>query len=646
MTSYESAGSNPSAQSSPSPSVLSRDAGDLYGDPAPSSAPLEAWRAAFRAPDARFSKILRLAYGEHAEVIDERRALFSEVLGTFAASFGEEGRVAIAAVPSRINWEGHHVDHQGGSYNATTHCREMLLVTRPRRDRVVRLVNANPDRFCSQEFSLDDKPVAGEGCRDWSNYVRGAFAALGQRFPGAPLAGADIAVASDIPVGASLSSSHALVLGTALCGVFGNHLLLDKREAVMLVRDGEWATGSRTGLGDQAAMVFGRRGQLFSSPVVERAGIVPRYVPLPRDCARLIVDSFTEHRLSGAERMGYNARVFAYRAAFSLVLAGVLAEGGSRKAVAETRRLADIRPDRFPTETIYRALRRLPDVLTMPELRQLFDESIRAVRSAGVDLEVSDFDALVTTYFGDGPFPETLSTKGVALYGLAECWRSRLYADLMARGDMVSAGRLVNAGHDGDRVSRRDPKTGAYVPQLHPTTNATIDDLLGRLSDPDPEVRASASLEWQAGDYRASIVELDILVDLCRDAGAHSASLTGAGLGGVVTAVIEQSRVPGLKHALFRHYEATEDHEVELVEAAAGQGSIAGAVAVELRALRDAKRAAHRRQEPFLFSAEHRKALAEVGSADISLRMLPVDYATHAIARNFSVAGAGFMPAP
>ena len=646
MTPTQAAGPGPNADPTLTSAALHRDLGDVYGDPAPMAAPLAVWRAQFTSPDARFQKVLRFTYGDRAEIIGERCALFLDVLGTFAASFGDEGKVCVVGVPSRINWEGHHVDHQGGSYNATTHCREMLLVARPRQDRVVRLVNANPERFCSHEFSLDHAPPRRDECRDWSNYVRGAFAALEQRFPGRQLLGADIAVASDIPVGASLSSSHALVLGSALCGLFSNGLVLDKREAVILVRDGEWATGSRTGLGDQAAMVFGRRGQLFSSPVVERDGITPRYVALPSGCARLIIDSFTEHRLSGQERMGYNARVFAYRAAYCLVLSGVLSEGAARVAVAETRRLADIRPDRFPTEIIYRALRRLPDTLTMPEARRLFESAVVALDVAGVELQSRDFEELVSTYFGEGPFPETLAVKGVALYGLAECWRSRLYADLLERGHLEDAGRLVNCGHDGDRVARRDPSTGRYVPFSHPITNRLLDKLLARIFDRDPETRTSAALQWQEGDYSASIPELDMLVDLCRDAGALSASLTGAGLGGVVTTVITESRVPALREALLRHYEETEDAEVAKVVAV-----VPPTLAAQVRQIRDAKREACRRQEPYAPTSAQREALADLIRAqdrdnDISLRLLPVDYITHAIARNFSVAGAGFMPSP
>jgi hypothetical protein len=184
------------------------------------------------------------------------------------------------------------------------------------------------------------------------------------------------------------------------------------------------------------------------------------------------------------------------------------------------------------------------------------------------------------------------------------------------------------------------------VPFSHPITNRSLDKLLARIFDRDPEVRASAALEWQQGDYGASIPELDMLVDLCRDAGAHSASLTGAGLGGVVTTVIAESRVPALTDALLGHYEATEDAEVAQVEAGAPP-----AVAAEVRAIRDAKREARRRQEPFAPTNEQREALGQLTrGADrdggVCPRLLPIDYTTHAIARNFSVAGAGFMPSP
>jgi galactokinase len=630
---------------------LSRDSGDAFGDPPPASASLAAWLEALSGPEPRLREALCLAYGEDSALIAERCSLYRSALSSFKRAFGDQDRIVLLAVPSRINWEGHHVDHQGGYYNATTHSREMVFAVRGRTDRRVRLVNAQPERFQADEFEILETPAPSGRRHCWSDYVRGAFAALGRRNPGRQLLGADIAVASDIPVGASLSSSHALVLGSALCALGTNHLTLDKRDAVILVQEGEWYTGSRTGLGDQATMIFGRRGKLFCSAVGERDHITPRYVDIPAGYAHLIIDSFTEHHLQGEERIDYNARVFASRTAFPLLLAALLEQGAPLDQVTATRRLGDIAPNRFSTAAIYRALQRFPDSLSFNDARLLFAKAIQSLSAAGVIVQVVDFDELVTTYFGSGPHAARLPVKGVALYALAECWRSRLYAELLERGQFAAAGRIVNLGHDGDRVARRDPDTGRYVTFEHPVTNALLDELLSKLGDYRQDIRASAALECQSGEYRASIAELDVLVDICREAGAVSASLTGAGLGGVVTTVIAENRVAWLQKNLFAHFENAEDAEVALVVNAVQEGRIAPAVAEAVRSVRDTKRLVREPQHPFAPSAHQQQALELcrrelVSKGNGLVRLLPVDYYRNAIARNGSVAGAGYLPAP
>jgi len=94
--------------------------------------------------------------------------------------------------------------------------------------------------------------------------------------------------------------------------------------------------------------------------------------------------------------------VFAYRAAFPLVLAAILEDGANREVVASTRRLVDIAPDRFATDVIYRALKRLPDAPDFEHARLLFDKATEVLAQAGVSLQVSNFDELVRTYFGTG----------------------------------------------------------------------------------------------------------------------------------------------------------------------------------------------------------------------------------------------------
>ncbi len=629
--------------------ALARDRGEAFGAPAPRAAPVETWRKAFADPRGGFLEHLRACYGDDPERLRRRRALWLSVLERFALAFDDRREVFLLGVPSRINWEGHHVDHQGGFYNSTTDEREIVAVVRPRVDRSVHVVNVAYQQFADAAFSLDDDGRKGTRS-EWNSYLRGAALALQERLAGAALRGMDMAVGSDIPIGAGLSSSHALVLAGALGVLAVNRAQLDKRQAVMLVQEGEWFVGSRTGLGDQASMVFGKRDRIFSSPVIEPDEIAPRYVVLPPDHVRVLVNSFTHHKLAGASGLGYNARVFAYKAAFPLVLSALCDVGALAGAIRACRRLAHVGPDRFPVASIYRALASLPDRMSLQEAGDLFGRAVARVRALDVPPPALGFADLVRTYFGEGERPEAISVKGVALYGLAECWRSRRYADLLEQGDLEGAGRLVYVGHDGDRVVRRDGH-GRYLPSEPTVTDARLLALAADAESADRARVEAARLEWQPGDYRASVPELDRLVDVCRDAGAVSASLTGGGLGGVVTAMVRSDRLPELKARVLDLFAVEEEHELRQLEAAHAGGAIPAGTVDAARKLRAAKRAAWAADrafepDPTLVSALSQARSLQSGSGEMVVRLLPIDYRREGFVENGSVAGAGYLTPP
>jgi galactokinase len=625
---------------------IGRDDGATFGAPAPQAAPWAVWRGALAQPRGAFLGHLRACYGDNQARLARRRTLWLSALDRFATAFGQEGKVFLVGVPSRINWEGHHVDHQGGSYNATTDEREIVAVVRGRADRKVRIVNVAADRFPEVIFSINGD-IAKTGKGEWDNFVRGTLLALQKFFATSSFVGMDMAVGSDIPIGAGLSSSHALVLASALGALAVNGKRLDKRRAVVLVQEGEWFVGSRTGLGDQATMVFGKRDRIFSSPVIEPDEINPRYVVLPADHSFVLIHSFTQHKLAGADGLGYNARVFAYKAAYPLVLSALGDLGAPRQALGATRRLADINPERFSTSMIYRALAALPDGITLAEAEQRFTHAVGRFAQWGAAAPKADFAELVKTYFGDGPRPLTISAKGVALYGLAECWRSRRYPELLEKGELAQAGRLVYIGHDGDRVMRRDGG-GGYVPVSNEVTDAHLLALADDLKSGDRKRMEAAALEWQSGDYRASVLELDQIVDVCRDAQAVSASLTGGGLGGVVTAMIRTDQLPLLKARVYDLYAAQEEREMQALKAACTAGTIAENALSAAKSLHEEKaqaRAAGRAfdPDPSLLSAIEPMRSLRTQTGQLVVRLLPVDYHREGFVENTSIAGAGYL---
>jgi len=122
----------------------------------------------------------------------------------FRSTFGSSPAFVVRA-PGRVNLIGDHTDYNAGFVLPMAIERASCIALRPRGDRRVRLVS---EGYPSGGFRLD---ALERSEPRWLEYVKGVAWALG---PGGT-AGWDGAVATDIPVGAGLSSSAALELAAA-----------------------------------------------------------------------------------------------------------------------------------------------------------------------------------------------------------------------------------------------------------------------------------------------------------------------------------------------------------------------------------------------------------------------------------------------
>jgi galactokinase len=167
----------------------------------------------------------------------------------FRQQFHSEPRV-IASAPGRVNLIGEHTDYNGGDVLpiAIAHRTTVAISPAPGPESVA--VSAQQPLL--GRFSV--ARLAPE--RRWWDYIAGVAAAFIDS--GSEIANFQIAVASDVPVGAGLSSSAALETATAfaLAHLFG-HDIAPSKLALLGTRAEREFVGVASGIMDQQASALG-----------------------------------------------------------------------------------------------------------------------------------------------------------------------------------------------------------------------------------------------------------------------------------------------------------------------------------------------------------------------------------------------------
>jgi len=183
----------------------------------------------------------------------------------FASSFGHEPE-GVWSAPGRVNLIGEHTDYNEGFVLPFAIQHRTYAAVAPRTDDRIRVTSSFAR--LTVECALDDLesmfPVEYQGAdRDvpeWSAYVLGVAWALRASTGSAnPQRGVDIAIASDVPVGAGLSSSAAIegAVASALNDLW--ELGLDPVALAQVGRKAEnEAVGAPTGIMDQMSSMLGR----------------------------------------------------------------------------------------------------------------------------------------------------------------------------------------------------------------------------------------------------------------------------------------------------------------------------------------------------------------------------------------------------
>ncbi|HWP63227.1 MAG TPA: galactokinase [Candidatus Binatia bacterium] len=286
-----------------------------------------------------------------------------------AAFPGAGAEAVVVRAPGRVNLIGEHTDYNEGFVLPVAIDREIRIAAARQDDRRVEVVFLTTGERGA--FSLDDLGPARTGS---IAYVAGVAWALQEA--GATLAGLRAVVASNLPIGAGLSSSAALELAAAwaLLGPAGPAALgLDPMGLARLCQRAENEfVGVRCGLMDQFAAALGDpQGALL----LDCRSLAWRVVPLPLASHALVVCHTGSARRLDAS--AYNER----RAACERAVAVLAAHDPA------VRSLRDLGPDRLAD------LAPLLDPITLARVRHVVTENERVGATVRA-LEAGDLGAV------------------------------------------------------------------------------------------------------------------------------------------------------------------------------------------------------------------------------------------------------------
>jgi galactokinase len=200
--------------------------------------------------------------------------------------------------PGRVNLIGEHTDYNDGFVLPMAIDAGTVVAAARREDRMVRVRSANLDG--SAEFDLDR---AGEPVRHvWLDYVEGMARSLEET--GLRLAGADLLIQSDVPLGAGLSSSAALEISVGLSLVCLAGIEVDRRALALAGQRSEHDyVGIKCGIMDQYIAALGLAGHAL---LIDCRTLESTLIPMDlKDVAVVVCDTRVKHALASSE---YNLR--------------------------------------------------------------------------------------------------------------------------------------------------------------------------------------------------------------------------------------------------------------------------------------------------------------------------------------------------
>jgi galactokinase len=218
-----------------------------------------------------------------------------DLVRQFTERFGQ--RPQIFRAPGRVNLIGEHTDYNEGFVMPAALGFSTYVAIAERPDGKLTIHSKEFPGDC--EFDVGSLPDRRSGL--WCDYILGVANVLRGR--GCTLAGANMLVHGEVPIGAGLSSSAAIEVASALAFMSLNGAQLPLPEIAQLCRRAENEfVGARVGIMDQFVSCMGKAGHAV---LLDCRSLDYKLIPIPESLRIVVCNTMVKHDLATG---AYNER--------------------------------------------------------------------------------------------------------------------------------------------------------------------------------------------------------------------------------------------------------------------------------------------------------------------------------------------------
>jgi galactokinase len=229
----------------------------------------------------------------------ENFSRLDEITTKYRELYGAEPEIVVRA-PGRVNLIGEHVDYNDGFVFPAAIDRDVMIAAGRRDDRMVKLHAMNFNQ--ASAFSLDGVQPATDGRERWSNYLRAMAWVFHDE--GLGTHGINAVLLGDVPLGAGLSSSAAMLVASGNTFAAAAGLELDPVRMALLAQRGEREfVGVNVGIMDMYISALGKKDHAL---LIDTRSLTFEAVPLPRSGVSIVIADTNKKR--GLVDSEYNTR--------------------------------------------------------------------------------------------------------------------------------------------------------------------------------------------------------------------------------------------------------------------------------------------------------------------------------------------------